>query len=229
MNHERRATNMNGNTRLSEPTSRHRGNAAGFTMAEILTVIMIVGLIVAVSIPAFLQLFPQYRAKGAALEVSNYIGLARQNSISTRTPTRVSYDITNNRYAGYILNQQIVDMTAAAVQTALQTPANWLPVDRNFRTVSAVNWRTLSGTHFNLSLNNNFNDIDGDGYRDVVFLSDGSVATTPDLNVNPTTALSFSPNLPEVVVAADSSLVTFNRYEIRLTPTGSMTVFPTKE
>jgi prepilin-type N-terminal cleavage/methylation domain-containing protein len=221
MNYNRRANNMN--CKRPEQASRRGGSAAGFTMAEMLTVIMIVGLIVAVSIPAFLQLFPQYRAKAAALEVSNYIGLARQNSITTRRPTKVSYDIANSRFAGYVLNQQIVDMDTATLNTTLAASANWVPVDNNFRTVSAVNWRVLSATNFLLSTANNFNDINGDGTRDIVFLSDGSVATTPDASA-PGTPLSFSP-LPEVVVAANSRLVKFNRYRIRLTPTGSLSIF----
>ena len=49
---------------------RHCKNARGYTLAELLTVVGIVGVVSLVSIPAFIQLMPQYRIRGASTELS---------------------------------------------------------------------------------------------------------------------------------------------------------------
>lgn len=210
----------------AHPRRRERG----FSLVEILTVIAIIGLVAAVAIPAFMQLLPQYRAKAAAVELSSYIGLARQNALTTGRPTKVTYDITNNRYSGAVLNGKIIDMDAATVKTTLQTSGNWKAVDPSFKEVSSntTQWRPLSGIAFATSTANNFNDVDGATGKDIIFLGDGTVATTPDKTTNTTTDLTFSPE-PEVIIKANSNLVTFNRYKLRLKASGAVSVAAVKE
>jgi prepilin-type N-terminal cleavage/methylation domain-containing protein len=63
----------------------------GFTLIEMLTVLVIVGVLVALTIPAVTNLMKSGGVTAASREVSNVLGLARQYAITRRVYARVVF------------------------------------------------------------------------------------------------------------------------------------------
>src|ERR1700689_5015034 len=63
----------------------------GFTLIEMLVVIVIVGILVSFALPAATTLMKSGGLNGAAREVANTLGLARQYAITHRTTTCVVF------------------------------------------------------------------------------------------------------------------------------------------
>ena len=61
-------------------------DARGFTLVEMAVVILIVGLIAAFSVPAFLKLNKSLQLKGSVQQVAGQLQLARQKAMATGTP-----------------------------------------------------------------------------------------------------------------------------------------------
>jgi len=64
---------------------------AGFTLIEMLTVIVIIVVVMTIGIPAFNNLMKAGGLSGASREVANALGLARQYAITHRTTTYVVF------------------------------------------------------------------------------------------------------------------------------------------
>ena len=64
---------------------------SGFTLLEMLTVIVIIGIILAIGIPAFTNLMKSGGLGAAARQVSNTLTLARQYAITQRANVRVVF------------------------------------------------------------------------------------------------------------------------------------------
>src|SRR6266404_144895 len=63
----------------------------GFTLIEMLTVIVIIAVILGIGLPAFTNLMKSGGLSGASREVANALGLARQYAITHRTTTRIVF------------------------------------------------------------------------------------------------------------------------------------------
>ena len=75
----------------------------GYSLAELLTVVAIIGVITMVTIPAFMQLMPQYRIRSASSEIAASLRMLRGRAIGTRSnwkmiisPTTESYSFWEN-------------------------------------------------------------------------------------------------------------------------------------
>lgn len=79
-----------------QPRKQHRSR--GYSVTELLTVVGMVGVITLVGLPAFLQIIPQYRIRGAASEMASTLRMIRSKAISTRTQWRMTVDPTNDEY-----------------------------------------------------------------------------------------------------------------------------------
>ena len=77
----------------------------GFTLIEMLTVIVIIVIVMSIGIPAFNNLMKSGGLSGASREVANSLGLARQYAITHRTVTRVVFP-----YGGTGTNMNIAPM-----------------------------------------------------------------------------------------------------------------------
>ncbi|MDR2220778.1 MAG: GspH/FimT family pseudopilin [Methylobacillus sp.] len=64
--------------------SGRRGHR-GFTIIELMTVVLVVAVLVALALPSFTNLFKRFRVSTAASEISHALQFARANAITTRS------------------------------------------------------------------------------------------------------------------------------------------------
>lgn len=199
----------------------HCKNVRGYSLAELLTVVAIVGVVTLVSIPAFIQLMPQYRIRSASTELSAALRLTRQDAIGTRRPWRITIDGPGSRYAISMLNAPAADMTVST---------NWTKIGDNNRPApaGAAWWKSLS-SDIQLSTTG-FNDIDCANGTDIIFDREGKIV--PDHNSTCTaggsTDINFS-TLPKIRVYYPSRFVRFNAYYIYGSAGGNLTTDQAKE
>jgi type II secretory pathway pseudopilin PulG len=190
-------------------------------LVELLTVVAIVGVVALVSIPAFIQLMPQYRIRGAATELSAALRMTRQDAIGTRKYWRVTIDGPGKRYAISMLATPGADMKVAT---------NWTHMGENNRTVpsGAPWWKQLS-SDIQLSTTG-FHDIDCANGADIIFDREGKIA--PDFNnacaAGGTVAIDFT-TLPKIRVYYPSQYVRYNAYYIYGSAGGNLTTDQAKE
>ncbi|HEX6100270.1 MAG TPA: GspH/FimT family pseudopilin [Thermoanaerobaculia bacterium] len=197
-------------------------NGRGYSLVELLVVVAMIGIVALVTLPALMQLMPQYRIRGAASEAAGAIRMVRQRAITTRTPWRISFDATNDRYRFWTLTSPYADMSVAT---------NWRAIRRDGRTPDPLgeDWFRSPPVDLNAATDT-FNDVacPADGALDLIFLRDGSVAPNAPCTGPSSDVLTFSPN-PGVVFAVDSSVVRFNRYYVSVSQTGLVEVRAAKE
>lgn len=197
----------------------------GFSLTELLVVVAILGLIALVSVPTLLQLMPQYRIRSAASEMAAGMRFVRQKALTTRVPWKVQFDEGGERYAyARFIGNQVTD-------TTLATSANWQYVSRDGRTTPGGQsyWNRFAAVDLRTNTPNPFKDPNCDGYREVIFLRDGTVATTPNGGgCGGGTALTFTTQ-PSVGVAVNNSFVKYNRYYLAFSSNGVLTITATKE
>ena len=70
---------------------------SGFTMAELLVIIAIIGIIAVTGTPLFLSFLEGQQTRGAAQQVATLLNQARQLAITTNTSYRVEVDMAGNR------------------------------------------------------------------------------------------------------------------------------------
>lgn len=194
----------------------------GYSLIELLVVVAMIGVVLLVTVPALIQLMPQYRIRSAASEAAGAMRMIRQRAIATRTPWRISFDVANNRYRFWTLTSPWADMSVAT---------NWKAIRRDGRTPDTLgeDWFRLAAADLN-GASTTFKDVacPADGRLDLIFLRDGTVATNAPCTGPSSDVLTFSPD-PGVVFAVDSNIVRFNRYYITVSQTGLVEVRPTKE
>lgn len=194
----------------------------GFSLTELLTVIGMIGIVTLVTIPALMQVMPQYRIRGAASDAGAGLRMIRQKAVTTRTPWRVSFDAANNRYAYSRLT------TPNAVRA---TAANWVQMGNDGRPLPAGSnwWIPVNPVDLRTATTNSFKDVDCDGYVDIVFLRTGAIARDPNGGGCGAGANLAFATPPSVVFAVDTSLVKYNRYYLRLTENGVLSIVSAKE
>jgi prepilin-type N-terminal cleavage/methylation domain-containing protein len=70
----------------------------GFTLLEMILVLIIGGVLTAIAIPAFMNWAPKYRANGAARQVFSEMMAARAKAISEGNNYVISFNVGNNTY-----------------------------------------------------------------------------------------------------------------------------------
>lgn len=200
---------------------RDHRNARGYSLAEVLTVVGIAGVVALVSLPALFQLLPQYRVRGASTELSAALRMARQDAIGQRRPYRVTIDSSARRYAISMLTTPGSDMTVST---------NWSPIGENNRPVptGSVWWKQLT-TGITISTTG-FLDIDCANGPDVIFQRDGSIypAFNNACTAGGTANIDFT-TLPKIRVYYPSRYVNYNTYYVYGSSGGNLTTSQAKE
>ena len=70
----------------------------GFTLTEMMIVIIIGGVLTAIAIPAFMSWAPKYRVNGAARQVFSEMMAARAKAISEGNDYVISFNVSNNTF-----------------------------------------------------------------------------------------------------------------------------------
>lgn len=70
----------------------------GFTLTEMLIVIVVGGILTAIAIPTFMAWAPKYRVNGAARQLFSEMMAAKTKAISENNKYIISFDIANNRF-----------------------------------------------------------------------------------------------------------------------------------
>jgi prepilin-type N-terminal cleavage/methylation domain-containing protein len=99
-----------------------RPRTKGFTLIEMLTVIVIVGIVLGITIPAVTNLMKSGGLNAASREVSNTLGLARQLAITQRTYARVVFPYSATPVAQRDMWYRTYAVMTNRVNTAA---ANW--------------------------------------------------------------------------------------------------------
>lgn len=69
----------------------HR-NIRGVTLAELVTVLAIIGVLAALAVPSFLKVLPSIRLKGDVRDVASILRLARMRAVAGRSQYGVYFD-----------------------------------------------------------------------------------------------------------------------------------------
>jgi prepilin-type N-terminal cleavage/methylation domain-containing protein len=73
----------------------------GFTIIEIITVLVVIGVILAAVVPR-MHVTPEREVRSQAYQLVNDLELARTKAISSKSQTRMVFDVTSETYTGFI-------------------------------------------------------------------------------------------------------------------------------
>jgi len=105
-----------------------RFGTAGFTLLELLIVLMLMGLITALTIPVFSGSVSTTQLKSAAREVAAGLRLARDQAIAQKSPTVLELDVTARAFR--VLQDPRVHALPSGIDIKLFTAQSDLVNDR---------------------------------------------------------------------------------------------------
>jgi prepilin-type N-terminal cleavage/methylation domain-containing protein len=90
----------------------------GFTMIELLMVVILVGVMMAIAVPRF-RISPETEVQLAGMQLAQDLDLARTRALSTRATARVKFGVAAKTYVGYLDH----DYNGAFGETRAETDA----------------------------------------------------------------------------------------------------------
>lgn len=75
-----------------------RKGAAGFTMLEMMIIVVIIGIVAAMAVPSFYNTIPRLKARTEARNILNLVRLARSRAVSDGSQYGVYVDTSNRQY-----------------------------------------------------------------------------------------------------------------------------------
>ena len=76
--------------------SRRMRCSRGFTLMEMMIVVVVIGIVAGLAVPSFLSYMPKLRVKAAAREIVSELRLARSKAVSERRPFGVAFNVGDN-------------------------------------------------------------------------------------------------------------------------------------
>lgn len=77
---------------LMNTTKKRSGLASGFTLLELLTVVVIFAVLAMLAFPSIVSVVPGFQLRQSARTLSSFMYLARMNAVNTQKPIRASVD-----------------------------------------------------------------------------------------------------------------------------------------
>ena len=191
-------------------TARTRSRQRGYTLAEALVVITIIGLISGVSIPAFMNYLRANRIRSSASYFQTALRYARQRAVTKHTETRVSF-LPNTDPGQYTIWEGTLDSSGAVTAwTVVQPKVRYLdkgvtfsndaaqPVADNYNGTGSVTSAT-------------------DGQPDIIFGIDGGAINAAKATDPPGT----------LWLKTNFKSVNYNQYKIQILGVGTFQVTAT--
>lgn len=75
-----------------------KSRLSGFTMIELMIIIVIIGIAAAMAVPSFFRSMPRLETRSTARSILNYVRLARSKAVSERCQFGVYVDVNSGRY-----------------------------------------------------------------------------------------------------------------------------------
>lgn len=222
-----RRIDEDGDELMGERVRQKRRASRGYSLIELLVVVAMVGIVAVITVPALLQLMPQYRIRSAASETAAAIRMIRSQAIAQRTPWRIDFDLANNRYRYWRLTNPNAELSVAANWTAMRRNPRWVA------TTAAEEWVQVTAVQLDAAANS-LQDVvcpvnPSNQEVDLIFLRNGAISPQGRCTVSPpSTPLTFSPE-PELKFSVDSNMVRFNRYYVSIAQNGIVRVRAAKE
>jgi type II secretion system protein H len=95
------------------PAGKPHRRQAGFSLAELMIVLVVMGIMMTIAVPNFTRMGRRDKVESVAYDVHRALALARQKALAKRTPYRVTLDpagrsfVTERRDAGAWVNDPV--------------------------------------------------------------------------------------------------------------------------
>lgn len=98
---------------------RCRGHQ-GFTLMEMMIVVVVIGVIAAMAVPSFLSYLPKLRVKTTAREIVSQLRLARSKSVAERRPYGVHFNVAQNVFTVFADTDNPAAVTFGLADSTIQ-------------------------------------------------------------------------------------------------------------
>ena len=188
-------------------TARTRSSQRGYSLAEALVVVTIIGLITGVSIPAFMNYLRSNRIRSSASYFQTALRYARQRAVTKHTQTRISF-LPNTDPGQYTIWEGKLDSNSHLTSWTVMYPK--------------VRYLDQGVTFTNDASQPVADNYDGsgsitsatDGQPDIIFDIDGSAINAADSTAAPGT----------LWLKTNFKTINYNQYKIQLLSVGTMNV-----
>lgn len=112
------------------PLCNARNNSQGFTMIEIIIILMIIGILSAIAVPSFLAMYNKGKLNNALTQVQGALQEGQREAIRKSQSCTVTLDTTNNKVTSSCLatgERSLVNYGVAMATNILPPPGASLP------------------------------------------------------------------------------------------------------